>query len=108
MSEPEDGPAPERGTSDDARSGPHEAQDDQDVERRARPVGHGEHIREAERRGLAGAMPRPVQGTMVGAGSMFTPELAKDLFRIPDHRGGTIALVDIDERRLATMAKLVE
>ena len=39
---------------------------------------------------------------------MFTPELAKDLFLIPDHAGGTIALVDIDEARLATMTKVVE
>ena len=39
---------------------------------------------------------------------MFTPELVKDLFLIPDNVGGTIALVDIDEGRLATMTKLVE
>lgn len=71
-------------------------------------LGHQGHIQTAERRGLAGAMPRPVHVTMLGAGSMFTPELAKDLFLIPDQVGGTIALVDIDERRLATMTKLVE
>ncbi len=71
-------------------------------------MGHQAHIQTAERRGLAGPMPRPVHVTMLGAGSMFTPELAKDLFLIPDQVGGTIALVDIDERRLATMAKLVE
>ena len=53
-------------------------------------------------------MPRPIKVTMLGAGSMFTPELVKDLFLIPDNEGGTIALVDIDERRLATMTKLVE
>src|SRR6478735_10152453 len=70
--------------------------------------GHQGHIRAAERRGLAGAMPRPVKVTMLGAGSMFTPELAKDLFLIPDNIGGTIALVDIDESRLATMTQLVE
>ena len=45
---------------------------------------------------------------MLGAGSMFTPELVKDLFLIPGNGGGTIALVDIDERRLATMAQLVQ
>ncbi len=70
-------------------------------------AGHQGHIQAAERRGLAGAMPRPVQVTMLGAGSMFTPELVKDLFLIPDNVGGTIALVDIDEPRLATMAELV-
>ncbi len=70
--------------------------------------GHAAHIQAAERRGLPGAMPRPVTVTMLGAGSMFTPELSKDLFLIPEHAGGTIALVDIDEHRLATMARLVE
>ena len=65
--------------------------------------GHAEHIQTAERRGLPGVMPRPVRVTMLGAGSMFTPELSKDLFLIPEHAGGTIALVDIDEHRLATM-----
>src|SRR6476661_8535595 len=70
--------------------------------------GHAEHIQAAERRGLPGAMPRPVKITMLGAGSMFTPELAKDLFLIPENVGGTIALVDIDEARLATMTKVVE
>jgi alpha-galactosidase len=71
-------------------------------------LGHGEHIQGADRRGLAGVMPRPIKVTMLGAGSMFTPELVKDLFLIPDNVGGTIALVDIDESRLATMTKLVE
>ena len=53
-------------------------------------------------------MPRPVKVTMLGAGSMFTPELVKDLFLIPGSAGGTIGLVDIDERRLATMTQLVQ
>ncbi len=70
-------------------------------------IGHRAHIQSAEHRGLAGDMPRPVKVTMLGAGSMFTPELVKDLFLIPGGVGGTIALVDIDERRLATMTKLV-
>ena len=70
--------------------------------------GHAAHVQSAERRGLPGAMPRPVKMTMLGAGSMFTPELVKDLFLIPDNAGGTIALVDIDEHRLQTMTKLVE
>ncbi|MBK5288352.1 MAG: alpha-glucosidase/alpha-galactosidase, partial [Acidimicrobiia bacterium] len=70
--------------------------------------GHQAHIQQAERRGLPGAMPRPIMVTMLGAGSMFTPELVKDLFLIPDNAGGTINLVDIDEARLATMTKLVE
>ncbi|MGZ6899473.1 MAG: alpha-glucosidase/alpha-galactosidase [Acidimicrobiia bacterium] len=70
-------------------------------------VGHQAHIQAAERRGLPGAMPRPITVTMLGAGSMFTPELAKDLFLIPENAGGTIALVDIDAPRLDTMTKVV-
>lgn len=70
--------------------------------------GHQAHIQQSERRGLPGAMPRPITVTMLGAGSMFTPELAKDLFLVPDNAGGTINLVDIDQARLATMAALVE
>ena len=78
------------------------------AERTSRNLGHGTHIQRAEIRGLAGEMPRPVKVTMLGAGSMFTPELVKDLFLIPGNAGGTVALVDIDEARLTTMAKLVE
>ena len=70
-------------------------------------IGHRAHIQAAGSRGLAGDMPRPVKVTMLGAGSMFTPELVKDLFLIPGGAGGTIALVDIDERRLTIMTKLV-
>lgn len=71
-------------------------------------LGHQAHIQRAESRGLPGEMPRPVKVTMLGAGSMFTPELVKDLFLIPGNVGGTVALVDIDEARLTTMTKLVE
>ena len=49
-------------------------------------IGHRAHIQAAAERGLAGAMPRPIKVTMLGAGSMFTPELVKDLFLIPDRR----------------------
>ncbi len=69
--------------------------------------GHQGHIKEAGARGLPGEMPRAVKVTMLGAGSMFTPELVKDLFLVPGTVGGTIGLVDVDEHRLTTMAKLV-
>lgn len=69
--------------------------------------GHQAHVKEAAAPGLPGAMPRPVKLTMLGAGSMFTPELVKDLFLVPGNVGGTIGLVDVDEHRLTTMAKLI-
>lgn len=57
--------------------------------------------------GLPGSLPRPITVTVLGAGSMFTPRLVNDVLRIPGERGGTINLVDIDRRRLATMARVV-
>lgn len=72
-----------------------------------RNAGHAAHIMASEHRGLDGAMPRPIHVTMLGAGSMFTPELAKDLFAIPGDAGGTLRLVDIDADRLAAMATLL-
>lgn len=70
-------------------------------------VGHAAHVLAADQRGLPGEMRRPVRVTMLGAGSMFTPELARDLFTIPDSAGGTIALVDIDAARLDAMRRLL-
>jgi len=58
-------------------------------------------------RGLAGAMPRPIRITMLGAGSAFTPRLMNDVLSIPGSCGGTIALVDIDPERLATMHQII-
>jgi alpha-galactosidase len=70
--------------------------------------GHAGHVQRADDRGLAGTMPRPIKITMLGAGSMFTPELANDVLRIPGNAGGTIALVDIDTDRLTVMHQLIE
>jgi alpha-galactosidase len=53
-------------------------------------------------------MQRPIKITMMGAGSAFTPRLMNDILRIPNNKGGLIALVDIDRRRLRTMHKLIE
>ena len=69
-------------------------------------LGHAAHTQDAATRGLPGAMPRPIKLTMLGAGSGFTPRLLNDLFRIPGEQGGTIALVDIDRDRLATMHRV--
>ncbi len=75
--------------------------------RHDRNAGHAAHIMAAEHRGLDGTMPRPVNVTMLGAGSMFTPELAKDLFAIPGNAGGELRLVDIDRARLEPMTLLM-
>ena len=69
--------------------------------------GHTAHIREAETLGLPGTMSRPIKITMLGAGSAFTPRLVNDVLRIPNNAGGSIALVDIDARRLEIMRQLV-
>ncbi len=46
--------------------------------------------------------------TMFGAGSGFTPTLTKDIMLIPNIKPGTIALVDVDPKRLELSQKLVE
>jgi alpha-galactosidase len=71
-------------------------------------LGHAAHTQDSTTRGLPGTMPRPIKLTMLGAGSGFTPRLLNDLFRIPGEQGGTIALVDIDRDRLATMHRVIE
>jgi len=71
-------------------------------------VGHASHTQDAAARGLAGECLRPIKVTLLGAGSGFTPRLINDIVRIPGNRGGTIALVDIDTKRLSTMVKVIE
>jgi len=70
-------------------------------------IGHADHTKDAAARGLPGNFLRPIKITMLGAGSAFTPRLMNDILRIPGDQGGTIALVDIDRERLATMTKLI-
>ena len=69
--------------------------------------GHVAHTKDAQEKGLDGAMRRPIKVTMMGAGSGFTPRLTSDILSIPGNMGGTIALVDIDAGRLATMHRLI-
>jgi len=52
-------------------------------------------------------MARPIKLTFLGAGSFFAPRLVNDVVRIPGNRGGTIALVDIDARRLDITSRLI-
>jgi alpha-galactosidase len=69
--------------------------------KKPKAIGHTAHTHDAAAAGLPGRLLRPIKITMLGAGSAFTP------LRIPGDQGGTIALVDIDRERLATMTKLV-
>ncbi|MCF3648430.1 alpha-glucosidase/alpha-galactosidase [Synoicihabitans lomoniglobus] len=69
--------------------------------------GHDSHTHDAVSAGLSGEMSRPVKLTFVGAGSFFAPRLINDVIKIPGNRDGTIALVDIDAKRLALTARLV-
>lgn len=73
----------------------------------AKPGAAG-HIGDAGSAGLPGGFHRPIKLAFLGAGSFFCPRLVNDLIRIPGHRGGVIALVDIDRRRLALSARLID
>ncbi len=71
--------------------------------------GHSEHTQAADSAmGLPGTFDRPIKVTFLGAGSGFTPRVVNDILLTAGHRGGTIALVDIDRSRLTTMRKLIE
>jgi alpha-galactosidase len=73
----------------------------------AKAEGHASHTQDAAVIGLPGTMPRPIKVAMLGAGSGFTPRLANDIMQTPNHCGGEIALVDIDEKRLKPMFAIV-
>jgi alpha-galactosidase len=70
-------------------------------------AGSAGHTQDAASQGLAGSMPRPIKITFLGAGSAFAPRLLNDLLRIPGQAGGTIALVDIDAKRLRLNRRMV-
>ena len=71
--------------------------------------GHAAHAKAAEdQTGLPGEIDRPLNVTVIGAGSMFTPRLMNDILRIPGADSGRINLVDIDPERLATMRQLIQ
>lgn len=80
------------------------------MKRTSRPskaLGHQAHMKDSAAGGLAGAFQRPIKITMLGAGSMFIPRLVNDILLIPQSRGGEIALVDIDGKRLRLMQRLI-
>ncbi len=68
---------------------------------------HFEHTKPDFRLGLPGAMPGPINVTMVGAGSFFTNSILKDVVLIPDNRGGELRLVDVNADRLELARKLM-
>jgi len=70
--------------------------------------GHAAHSQAADLRGLPGEMVRPIKLVFLGAGSFFAPRLVNDIARVPGHRGGTVALVDIDAERLRVSVQLIE
>lgn len=53
-------------------------------------------------------MPRPLNVTMLGAGSFFTNSVLKDVLLIPENQGGELRLVDVDAERLALAAQLMQ
>ena len=69
--------------------------------------GHAEHSKDAASKGLPGELFRPIKITMMGAGSAFTSRLVNDVLSIPGEKGGEIALVDIDAKRLEVMRRLI-
>ena len=75
----------------------------------AKSAGSAAHTKAADdASALRGRFLRPIKITLLGAGSAFTPRLVRDFLMIEGTRGGTIALVDIDEDRLSAMHRIVE
>ncbi len=52
-------------------------------------------------------MPRPINVTMIGAGSFFTNSILKDVVLIPGNKGGELRLIDIDADRLSLAEQLM-
>lgn len=75
--------------------------------KQTRPVGHAAHTRDSRETGLPGSFQRPIKITVTGAGSTFTPRILNDVLKIRGEVGGTIALVDIDTKRLRLMARVI-
>ena len=68
--------------------------------------GHAEHTQNTLEQGLPGKCDRPINVTIIGAGSHFTRSFMNDIMNIPNNCGGQFNLVDIDADRLATMVKM--
>jgi alpha-galactosidase len=68
---------------------------------------HLEHSQSDTRLGLPGEMRRPINVTMVGAGSFFTNSILRDVVLIPNNKGGELRLIDIDSERLELSRQLM-
>lgn len=73
---------------------------------------HLDHSKADKKLGLPGQMKRPLNVTMIGAGSGFTNAILKDVVLIPGSLGGELRLIDVDAERLelsrGLMAKILE
>lgn len=56
---------------------------------------------------LKGEVSRKIKVTFLGAGSGFAPKVLNDIMLIGGNKGGTIALVDIDAKRLTIMKNYI-
>lgn len=56
---------------------------------------------------LKGEVSRKIKVTFLGAGSGFAPKVLNDIMLISGNKGGTIALVDIDAKRLTIMKNYI-
>jgi alpha-galactosidase len=72
-----------------------------------KPAGHAAHTQDANDAALRGEFKRPIKVTFIGAGSFFTPRVLFDILMTPGNKGGTFALVDIDEKRLNLSARML-
>lgn len=70
-------------------------------------AGHAAHTQNAASLGLPGEFKRPIKVTFIGAGSFFTPRVLNDIVLTPGNKGGTFALVDLDEKRLNLSARML-
>ncbi len=70
-------------------------------------AGHAAHTQDASSRGLPGEFQRQIKVTFMGAGSFFTPRILHDIVLTPGNKGGTFALVDLDETRLNLSARML-
>jgi len=73
----------------------------------ATATGHAAHSRPAEQIGLPGKCPRPINVTMMGAGSFFCYSILRDVLAIPDSAGGELRLVDVDANRLDLSERMI-
>lgn len=72
-------------------------------------VGHFAHTQDADTQlGMDGEVRGPIKLVMLGAGSGFTPRLVSDVVQMKGNQGGEICLVDIDKKRLRSVATFVD